>query len=188
MNGGKLSAHRSLGNGERVFGVRQSRRHAELKAALLAVCALATGATVYLLIRDPRSLCLNSLVAIPTLPHYASDYVPQELISLSESLPTAAHAFGFSLLTGVALGLKRVHSVVACVSWVVIDTAFECSQALGRCSEGLLHAELKLTRFFCAYIAGGVFDWLDVGSIMLGAGTAYLWLQHLSNKAGGNSE
>ena len=161
--------------------VYENPKRVELKAVMLAGAALAMGAAVYLLVRGPESLHFSSVVGFPSYTFRLADYAPPYLLPFFGSLPSGAHAFAFSLLTAVVLGFEKTQIAVACLTWSLIGTAFEFLQLATSCPTGIFPQDQVPGQFFCNYIVGGVFDWLDVTAILVGAGLAYLVSRRLSN-------
>ena len=101
---------------------------------------------------------------------------------ISDSLPTFAHAFAFSLLTAAWFGGGRRIGLAACLTWFGVDTAFEVGQ----------HPQIaeRLVRFIPdgfgglpildqadSYFLSGTFDAWDLTSIAVGAAAAYLLIR-----------
>jgi len=158
------------------------------KIAIIGGCALALGITVYLLIRDPPSLLLNQLLPLPSHSTWAADHLPQNFIKLTGSLPTATHAFAFSLFTALALGLTKARIAIACAIWAIIETFFEFLQALSECQVFFFHDDKIFSPMVCSYILNGVFDWADVFAILLGVTLAHQVLRHYLHTRGDINE
>jgi hypothetical protein len=151
--------------------------------ALLACFSLMIGLATYLLVRDLRSLHLNTLFTLPGHALSLTDLVPRPVLMAFGSIPTAIHVFAFSLLTALALGEKRSTPLLACVSWVLIGVGFELLQYPEDCPEFFRYGNEVLRGNLCAYVAAGVFDWWDVGANLAGTAVAYLLLRRFSNKS-----
>jgi len=151
------------------------KRHINNFLLFLAGCALGIGASVYVFIRGPETLyVLQWFGDLPRLAPWV--HASGDLRALVSMLPSATHAFAFSLLTALLLQPGRYAVIHACLLWGIIDSAFECLQA-GKSFLGAHGADELLPRVAHAYIANGVFDWFDIGAIWIGVGLAALTLQ-----------
>ncbi|WP_295435155.1 hypothetical protein [uncultured Thiodictyon sp.] len=156
---------------------------------LFGIIALVLGAAVYLLIRDPDSLYIVRKVSPVRGNLFFSEDLQKPLSILIGSLPTAIHTFAFSLFTSVAMGLRKPNVVISCVFWAIINIAFEFSQSLKTCPAFLIDNEDQASfGIFCSYAVWGTFDWLDVGSIIIGVLFAYLLLIRLTPYPGDKDE
>ena len=137
--------------------------------------ALVVGVLVYLIDRDP------------TLVPFFSGFSLYGLLSpvfgaQGLSLPTFTHVFALSLLTVAVLGCGRVAALGVCLSWLVIDLAFEAAQhpaIATRLSTAIDvgPAWLSVLEPVQRYASYGTYDALDVLSIFLGACLAYVLIQ-----------
>ena len=141
----------------------------------LALVVLGLGTLVYVIDRPPGLTALPESITLfhPTVKFFGA---------LGQSLPAFAHAFAFSLLTIALVGGGRGVTIGACMSWFLVDTAFELGQYPTIASK-LAHLIpawfeavpiLNRTDTFFRY---GTFDSLDLLSIALGALTAYVVAQ-----------
>lgn len=152
----------------------------------VAILALICGVIVYIFVRDTPSLYLLTLLEFgQTDSLQSADETPSALLLFTGSLPTAVHTFAFTVFTALALGVsRRSHVVFACFFWAAINTAFEFSQVADVCPDLLLLNQSLLGRVSCNYISAGTFDWLDIGSVILGSFAAYLSLIPICKKTG----
>lgn len=141
--------------------MRRHGPHARLAAS--AAAALLLGLVVYLMDRGP-----GSGQWIPPLP---VPVVAGLFGAAGGWLPSAAHAYAFSVLTVLALGpVPPRRAIEVCAAWALLDTMAEglqhraiASHAM-RALDGLSAAE-PLVR----YIASGTFDVCDVAAATCGA-------------------
>ncbi len=143
-------------------------------AALLALAVLAAGVLVYLVDRPagsasalPRQLHLS--LGAPLFGAWAG------------SLPSFAHAFGFSTLSALLLPRRRLALAGACVFWAAVDAAFEWCQRPELAQPiatwlRQLHAGWP-SEATAAYLVHGRFDPLDLLAGALGAAAAFGVLQ-----------
>ena len=147
---------------------------------LIGLAGLLFGTMVYLLARPPEHTFVHSAISL-------SHLTPAVFGVLGHSLPTFAHVFAFSLLTAGLLGGGKKTCFTICLSWFLVDAAFEFGQ----------HAELAswlakgIPPWFekvlildktDSYFLYGTFDPWDVLSIVLGALAAYLVIQRTQSR------
>lgn len=81
--------------------------------------ALLSGVGYYVLCRQPKTVLF--LDALGMEPHsYNIYFIPW--------FPSFIHVMSFSLLTSSVVWQKKEYVNTVCVSWVLINTAFECAQ------------------------------------------------------------
>jgi len=144
-------------------------------ALAVPVIVLLTGALVYLLDRPAASVPFFAQVSL-------ADRFPIGLGMLGLSLPTFTHTFAFSALTATLMGERQKATAVACLSWLVIECAFEFGQSAIVSSR---LASLISTRFASLpvlsqtrdYFIYGTFDSWDLLSIGIGAISAYVFIE-----------
>lgn len=151
--------------------------NSKLKAFTYGFIGLVIGIAVYLFVRDPRILYLNNFLDIPFISINQADNITFFMNVYTGSIPTAVHAFAFSIFTALALGTNRKNIVLASIVWAVIDIFFEILQTIKDCS--FILGKHILGDFLCAYISSGTFDWLDIASIILGSFFAYYLMCNL---------
>jgi hypothetical protein len=140
---------------------------------IVALLALLTGTAIYLLGRDWSTVHLLAWAA-----ELQGHGPALQLGSWSGSVPSFAHACGFSLLTALVLGGGPIRAGIACLFWGVTDSVLELLQrpawsaALPPLPPGV--ADLPLLNNVSAYFVHGVFDVLDLVAIALGTVTAWL--------------
>lgn len=144
----------------------------------IGVIALIIGLMVYLLDRPAWQLSI-----IPDSFSLKSDG-PGTFGPLGQHLPTFLHTFSFSLLFASMLSPSQLGYLIACGTWLVINTCFELLQHPALYSLITAHLEsnnvilMEINMFF----VNGTFDWLDVASIIAGATCAYSVLMIIRNK------
>lgn len=127
-----------------------------------ALLALGAGVSVYLFGRPAGSSYLGSYLD-------ALHWDVGLFGAVGSSLPSFAHAFGFSLLSSLMVRRRWA----ACGLWALLGALFELTQQ--RAVAAYL-AELPLPSVVQAY-ARGHFDPWDIGASCLGAACAYLYLR-----------
>lgn len=153
---------------------------AELIVFLIGIFALMLGVEVYFAFRNPQQLHILTLLNSHVL---VADYKAREFSNYFGSAPTAIHAFVFSIFTALCFGLTQFFIKIACLMWASIDLAFEFLQALRNCPDALRDINNTPSNFICLYIESGVFDWFDVGSILLGVCCSYAVLTRVSRNS-----
>jgi hypothetical protein len=143
---------------------------------LLAVCTFGLGCGLYLFVRGPETLYIARIIEGPSFALGLRLGIPHQLTNVVGSLPTAIHAFSFSLITALLLHPSRHTIWRACLYWACIDSGFEFLQSVHSCPFGLSMVDNAFVRIACAYVSNGSFDWLDIASIWIGAGMSFLAL------------
>jgi hypothetical protein len=136
----------------------------------MAACALSIGISVYLFSRNTKELYITQYF-IPIIS--LRSFFPDNLKLVTDSLPTATHAFALSLLTAPLLRSWQHPVGWACLFWACTDTVFEFLQLIHSCPSALSRNADAFSAVTCAYITNGTFTWLDIFSIWLGATMAY---------------
>jgi hypothetical protein len=134
---------------------------------------LTAGVLVYLLDRPS-----GSVYFMPDSWSIA-DRTPAMFGALGRYLPTFAHTFAFILFTSVVLSPTRRAALGICVAWVVVESLFEIAQrdiiaAKIAANVPAWFADWPLLDNVADYFVAGRFDPLDLVSIMIAAGAAYL--------------
>ena len=142
------------------------------KLISLSLGSLFVGTLVYLLDRPPGNLAL--------LPSNISLYAatPQIFGIMGQWLPSFVHVFSLILLTVGVAGLRNAASIVTCLSWFLVDAAFELSQhpALSQFATNAvleINMSTQVSDHFVSYLQSGIFDIFDLAAICLGAATAF---------------
>jgi hypothetical protein len=105
------------------------------------------------------------------------DRIPNLFGIVGESLPDFIHVFSFILLTaGISSCGKRGYRVI-CLSWLLIDSAFELGQNyLKQPIKNLpdWFDRIPILEAIKSYFIQGTFDYTDLLSIVLGTVAAYM--------------
>lgn len=143
------------------------------RSLILPLCCAAAvfllGTAVYLLDRAP----LNVLTALQwRLPMVRNHRV---FGPLGLNFPSFAHAYCFTVLLIVALGLRIPNIVGASVGWLVVESLFEIGQHPAVCRQFVAvtarwHGSSRLLRVAVRYLSAGVFDPHDLAAIAAGVG------------------
>ncbi len=158
---------------------------ARINIAVLGALSMLAGGAIYLFARDPQKLYLANYLLLPDESATALiKSIPGWISWLTGSLPTAIHAFAFSLFTALIFRLNTSTIAISCVAWLVIDSVFELLQILKPISCLSSFNDRGIGGLFCGYITNGVFDWNDMFSILVGCILAYLTLWHLAKHSG----
>lgn len=120
----------------------------QVSVALIGAFAIAVGVAVYAFLRPLR------IPLVPPALHLAAGQSHQSAVL--GALPSVLHAFAMPLLTIACLRrVQRLHIVIACLLWCVVDLVFE----IGQGSE-------------IGFPPAGTFDALDLLGVLLGAALA----------------
>jgi len=126
----------------------------------MAACALSIGISVYLFSRETKELYIIQAFHIPLTS--LQSFFPDNLKTVTASLPTATHVFALSLLTAPLLRSRQHPVGWACLFWACTDTVFEFLQLAHSCPSALARSGDAFSAITCAYITNGTFAWLDV--------------------------
>jgi hypothetical protein len=149
-----------------------------LKQILIGGVVLVFGALVYLIARHPES---TYFVQQSNINLGLYNAVPDFFGPIHRSLPAFSHVFAFILLTSGFTTCGKMGSLIVCLSWFLIDLAFELGQkfyawvpiVIPEWFEGI--PILENTR---DYFILGTFDIFDVAAIAVGALSAYVVTWH----------
>ena len=98
---------------------------------------------------------------------------------VGNNLPSFIHAFSFILITAGLTIYQRRHALLICLSWFLVDSAFELGQHV------ITETSAVIPSWFSGvlvlentknYFAQGTFDLNDLIAVALGAVIAYLVL------------
>ena len=143
----------------------------------MGVTSLVMGVFVYLLARPRGSVwfvpaALRLDVPLPRVPWHAAS-----------SLPTFAHALGFSLLSAGVVASRKWGGAIICAAWFLLDTVFELGQRpdvsawlVPRLPAWFDHVWLLANAK--VYFARGTFDPSDIAAGAAGAALAYFVICH----------
>ena len=148
----------------------------EAGLTLLGFAALVIGLALYFVVRDPASIYALSSINL-SIEHTENTWPSVENSPFFElvagSLPSALHAFSFSLITAVAVGVTACSARIVCTYWAGIDIAFESLQAREYfCGQNA--ATTNVSDISC--LLQGRFDWFDIAAVFVGTLIAYYFL------------
>ena len=143
---------------------------------LIGSFALLIGALVYYIDRPPDQTYFVNRYSEDLSMH---DRIPNLFGVVGHSLPDFLHVFSFILLTaGISSCGKRGYRLI-CVSWLLIDSAFEFGQKyLKQPIKNLPNwfDGIPILEAVKPYFIRGTFDYIDLISIVLGTIAAYIVL------------
>lgn len=119
--------------------------------------ALILGVAYYVAFRQPESaLFLDMLNVKDARSHYGE---------IAAFFPSFIHTFSFSLMTSAVVWDNDRHVLRVCISWMLINVAFECAQLMPS-----------------NFVWGGVFDFWDVGAALVGGVCALAFISFLKRR------
>jgi len=149
---------------------------------LIGSIALLIGALVYYIDRPPDQTYFVNRYSEDLSMH---DSIPNLFGVVGESLPDFIHVFSFILLTaGISSCGKKGYRVI-CLSWLLIDSAFELGQKyLKQPIKDLpdWFDGIPILEAIKSYFILGTFDYIDLLSIVLGTVAAYIILIKTTEK------
>lgn len=155
-----------------------------MRRILPGIMLLLTGVLIYLIDRPPADTYF--LAHLPLNPIFYGQY-PNVFGFLGDFLPSFLHAIGFILLTaGIVASDKKAYGAI-CIFWLVINAGFELGQKYSS------HVAARVPEWFegifilentSSYFINGTYSNLDMASIIVGAGIAYLVLLYTEEKRG----
>jgi len=149
---------------------------------LIGSIALLIGALVYYIDRPPSQTYFVNKYSEDLSMH---DRIPNLFGRVGESLPAFMHVFSFILLTaGFSSSGKKGYRVI-CLSWLLIDSAFELGQKYLKEPIGKLpdwFDGIPILEAVKSYFILGTFDYMDLLSIVLGTVAAYIVLIKIGEK------
>lgn len=143
---------------------------------LIGSIALLIGSLVYYIDRPPDQTYFVNRYSEDLSMH---DRAPNLFGTVGESLPAFIHVFSFILLTaGVSSSGKKGYRVI-CLTWLLIDSAFELGQKYLK--EPIKNLPdwfdgVPILEAIKSYFILGTFDYMDLVSIILGTVAAYIVL------------
>ena len=149
---------------------------------LIGSIALLIGALVYYIDRPPDHTYFVNRFSEDLSMH---ERIPNLFGTVGESLPAFMHVFSFILLTaGVSSSGKKGYRVI-CLSWLLIDSAFELGQKYLK--EPIKNLPdwfdgIPILEAIKSYFVLGTFDYMDLLSIVLGTVAAYIVLIKIAEK------
>jgi hypothetical protein len=149
---------------------------------LIGSTALLIGSLVYYIDRPPDQTYFVNRYSEDLSIH---DRIPTLFGIVGESLPDFMHVFSFILLTAGFSSCGKKGYRVICLSWLLIDSAFELGQKyLKQPIENLpdWFDGIPILEAVKSYFILGTFDYIDLLSIVLGTVTAYIVLIEITKK------
>ena len=142
---------------------------------LIGAAALIVGTLVYLVDRHPDQTYFVSNSAVDISLY---NILPNLFGPIGNSLPAFIHVFAFILITAGLLACRKKGFFIICLSWFVVDAAFEVSQKFKSLAAVIpdWFAGIPFLESTENYIFHGTFDYLDMAGILLGASVAYIVL------------
>ena len=142
---------------------------------LIGAVALLIGGLVYMVDRPPgHTYFISNLTNVSF-----HNNTPRIFGSLGNSLPAFVHVFSFILITGGVLSCQRRGYLVICLSWLLLDFAFELGQKFKTVPLKVIPGWFSGVPFLentKIYFLHGTFDVLDLVAIALGTVAAYFLL------------
>ena len=143
---------------------------------LIGLTILLLGSLVYVVDRPPGQTYFvdSSRISISLY-----DILPNLFGLVGNIMPAFIHVFSFILITAGFLSYKKRGCLLICLSWFLVDCAFEVGQKFNAWSSMLIPDWLAGIPFLENtenYLLEGTFDILDVVAIAFGTAIAYLVL------------
>jgi hypothetical protein len=143
---------------------------------LIGIAGLLFGSLVYLIDRSPNQ---TYFVYSSSINISLYNILPSLFGPVGNSLPTFIHVFSFILITGALIYSNKRGYFMICLSWFLIDCAFELGQKFNAWPLKIIpdwFAGIPFLENTENYFLGGTFDFIDLAAIALGAVTAYFVL------------
>jgi ABC-type xylose transport system permease subunit len=142
----------------------------------IGVVVLVVGSLIYLIDRPPDHtyFIYSSPINISL-----SNTLPNLFGSIGNSLPAFLHVFSFILITAGLIFCNKKGYLIICLSWFLIDSAFEVGQKFTAWSTNIIpdwFAGIPFLENTENYFLQGTFDILDLIAIAFGSVIAYLVL------------
>ena len=143
---------------------------------LIGLTTLLLGSLVYLVDRPPGQtyFVYSSSISISLY-----DTLPNLFGIVGNSLPAFVHVFSFILITAGFLSCKKRGCLLICLSWFLVDCAFEVGQKFNAWPSDLSPNWFKGIPFLENtenYFGRGTFDMFDLLGIVFGTAIAYFVL------------
>ena len=140
---------------------------------LIGVVVLLLGSFIYLIDRPPEQtyFVYTSPVKITLF-----NTVPNLFGFIGGSLPECIHVFSFILITAGLLFCNRRGYRIICLSWFLLDAAFEVGQHFTAWPSKIIpdwFTGIPFLENTESYFLHGTFDFLDLAAIALGSIIAY---------------
>jgi len=149
---------------------------------LIGLTTLLLGSLVYLVDRPP---CQTYFIYSSSISISLYDTLPNLFGVVGNILPAFVHVFSFILITAGFLSCKKKGCILICLSWCLVDCAFEVGQKFSAWSSMMIpdwFAEIPFFENTENYFREGTFDILDVAAIAFGTAIAYFVLLTTSKR------
>ena len=143
---------------------------------LIGTIGLLIGLLIYLIDRPPDQ---TYFVSSSPINISLSNIIPSVFGSIGNSLPEFIHVFSFILITAGLIFCRKKGYLIICVSWFLIDCAFELGQKFALWSSSIVpvwFAGIPFLENTENYFLQGTFDLFDMAAIALGSIAAYFVL------------
>jgi len=140
---------------------------------LIGAAALLIGSLVYLIDRAPGETYFVYSTGVNISLH---NIVPGVFGPLGHSLPAFIHVFAFVLITAGIVSCGRRGWLIICLSWFLIDSAFEFGQKFSRWTVNFIprsFESIPILENTKGFFLRGTFDVYDLAAMAIGAITAY---------------
>jgi hypothetical protein len=143
---------------------------------LIGTIGLLIGSLIYLINRPPDQtyFVFSSPINISL-----SNTIPNVFGSIGGTLPAFIHVFSFILITAGLIFCNKRGYLIICLSWFLIDCAFEMGQKYSTWYAGIIPCWFDGIPFLentKNYFLQGTFDVIDLAAIALGTIIAYFVL------------
>ena len=143
---------------------------------LIGLAVLLLGGLVYLIDRPPDQtyFIYSSSIKISLY-----DTLPNLFGLIGNSLPAFIHVFSFILITAGLISWRKRGYIIICLSWFLVDSAFELGQKFNTWSSILIpdwFTNIPLLENTENYFQKGTFDFIDLAAIAFGSIAAYFVL------------
>lgn len=142
----------------------------------LGIGALVLGTLVYLISRAPDQtyFVFKSPIDVSLF-----NYLPDFFGPVGNILPSFTHAFSFIVITAGILSCRQTGCLVICLSWCLVDCAFELGQRFNAWCSMIIpdwFRNVPILENTENYFLQGTFDFADLAAVGLGTATAYFVL------------
>jgi len=143
------------------------------KQIIIGLVALFIGSLIYLIDRPPDQ---TYFVYISKINISLFNTFPNLFGVLGNSLPDFLHVFSFILITAGLFSCKKRGYVIICLSWFLVDGAFELCQKFNKLPLKIIPDWFEGIPFLentKNYFQKGTFDMVDLVAIAFGTAVAY---------------
>jgi len=142
----------------------------------IGVVVLVVGSLIYLIDRPP-----DHTYFVYSSPINISLFtaIPNIFGLIGNSLPAFIHVFSFIVITAGLIFCNKRGYLTICLSWFLVDSAFEVGQKLTTWSTSIIpdwFAGIPFLENTENYFLQGTFDFIDLGAITFGTVIAYFVL------------